>query len=64
MGRQREKLGKKKKYKLLLNSDEECFGGKGGKIPQTLTAKEEEVEGKPYALTFDLPAYGAVMFRF
>ena len=55
---------KKKKYKLLLNSDEECFGGKGGKIPQTLTAKEEEVEGKPYALTFDLPAYGAVMFRF
>ena len=55
---------KKKKYTLLLNSDEECFGGKGGKIPQTLTAKEEEVEGKPYALTFDLPAYGAVMFRF
>ena len=55
---------KKKKYTLLLNSDEECFGGKGGKIPQTLTAKEEEVEGKPYSLTFDLPAYGAVMFRF
>ena len=55
---------KKKKYTLLLNSDEECFGGKGGKIPPTLTAKDEEVEGKPYALTFDLPAYGAVMFRF
>ena len=55
---------KKKKYTLLLNSDEECFGGKGGKIPPALTAKDEEVEGKPYALTFDLPAYGAVMFRF
>ena len=55
---------KKKKYTLLLNSDEECFGGKGGKIPPALTAKNEEVEGKPYALTFDLPAYGAVMFRF
>ena len=55
---------KKKKYTLLLNSDEECFGGKGGKIPPALTAKNEEVEGKPYALTFDLPAYGAVVFRF
>ena len=55
---------KKKKYTLLLNSDEECFGGKGGKIPPTLTAKDEEAEGKPYALTFDLPAYGAVVFRF
>jgi len=55
---------KKKKYTLLLNSDEECFGGKGGKIPPALTAKNEEAEGKPYALTFDLPAYGAVMFRF
>ena len=55
---------KKKKYTLLLNSDEEYFGGKGGKIPPALTAKDEEVEGKPYALTFDLPAYGAVMFRF
>ena len=55
---------KKKKYTLLLNSDEECFGGKSGKIPPALTAKDEEVEGKPYALTFDLPAYGAVMFRF
>ena len=55
---------KKKKYTLLLNSDEECFGGKGGKISPALTAKDEEVEGKPYALTFDLPAYGAVMFRF
>ena len=55
---------KKKKYTLLLNSDEECFGGKGGKIPPALTAKDEEVEGKPYALTFDLPAYGAVVFRF
>lgn len=55
---------KKKKYTLLLNSDEECFGGKGGKIPPALTAKDEEAEGKPYALTFDLPAYGAVVFRF
>mgnify|MGYP004454450507 CR=1 FL=1 len=55
---------KKKKYTLLLNSDEECFGGKGGKIPPALTAKDEEAEGKHYALTFDLPAYGAVVFRF
>lgn len=55
---------KKKKYTLLLNSDEECFGGRGNKIPASITAKAEEADGKPYSLTFDLPAYGAAVFRF
>ena len=55
---------KKKKYTLLLNSDEECFGGRGNKIPASIAAKAEEADGKPYSLTFDLPAYGAAVFRF
>ncbi|MBP3458219.1 MAG: 1,4-alpha-glucan branching protein GlgB [Lachnospiraceae bacterium] len=55
---------KKKKYKLLLNSDDTCFGGNGGEIPKEITAKVKETDGKPYSLTFDLPPYGAAVFQF
>jgi 1,4-alpha-glucan branching enzyme len=55
---------KKKKYKLILNSDDTCFGGKGAVIPKEITAKENEADGKPYSLTFDLPPYGAAIFQF
>jgi len=57
-------VSKKKKYKLLLNSDEECFGGNGTEIPKELTAKAEEWDGREYSITFDLPAYGAAIFLF
>lgn len=55
---------KKKKYKLLLNSDDTCFGGNGGEIPKEIMAKVKETDGKPYSLTFDLPPYGAAIFQF
>ncbi len=55
---------KKKKYKLILNSDETCFGGNGGEIPKEITAKAKEADGKPYSITFDLPPYGAAIFQF
>ena len=66
MKREQFKVGvpKKKKYKLLLNSDEECFGGNGTLIAKELTAKAEEWDGKDYSITFDLPAYGAALFLF
>ncbi len=55
---------KKKKYKLILNSDDTCFGGNGGEIPKEITAKAKETDGKPYSITFDLPPYGAAVFQF
>ena len=55
---------KKKKYKLILNSDDTCFGGNGGEIPKEITAKAKETDGKPYSITFDLPPYGAAIFQF
>lgn len=57
---------KKKKYKLILNSDEERFGGKGGAIAAELTAvkEKEQVNYKDYSITFDLPGYGAAVFVF
>ena len=57
-------VDKKKKYKLLLNSDDVDFVGNGGTIPKEITAKAVKCDNKPYSLTFDLPAYGAALFLF
>ncbi|MFI3212914.1 MAG: 1,4-alpha-glucan branching protein GlgB [Eubacteriales bacterium] len=54
----------KKKYKLVLNSDDVKFGGNGGEIPTEISAIAEECDFKPYSLTFDLPANTAVVFSF
>ncbi len=54
----------KKKYKLLLNSDDARFGGNGGKIPQEIQATEEPCDYKDYRITFDLPACSAAVFTF
>lgn len=55
---------KKKKYKLLLNSDEKRFGGNGAEIPAEIAAAKDDCDRKPYMLMFDLPANGAVIFEF
>ena len=55
---------KKKKYKLVLNSDEERFGGWGNEVPAEITAKKEPCHYKDYSITFDLPPYCAAIFSF
>lgn len=55
---------KKKKYKLLLNSDEERFGGFGNQIPAEITAKKEPCCNQEQSITFDLPPYSAAVFVF
>ena len=55
---------KKKKYKLLLNSDDLEFGGNGAVIPAEISAQKILSNGKDYSIGFDLPAYGAVHFLF
>lgn len=55
---------KKKKYRLVLNSDEERFGGRGGQIPEELMAVKEPYHYKDYSITFDLPPYCAAVFLF
>lgn len=55
---------KKKTYKLVLNSDEEQFGGWGNEIPSELTAEKEPYHYKDYSISFDLPPYGAAVFVF
>jgi 1,4-alpha-glucan branching enzyme len=55
---------KKKKYKLILNSDETRFGGSGMSVPLTLTAAAKPFHYHDYSVTFDLPAYGAVFYAY
>ncbi|MBQ7919627.1 MAG: 1,4-alpha-glucan branching protein GlgB [Lachnospiraceae bacterium] len=55
---------KKKKYKLLLNSDEFEYGGNGNPLPAELTAKAEPHCAQKYSVTFDLPPYCAAVFLF
>lgn len=54
----------KKKYKLLLNSVEERFGGSGEEIPKEITAKKECCDYRDYSITLDLPPYAAAVFVF
>ena len=51
-------------YRLVLNSDEERFGGAGAAHPKRFTAKQGEWDGQPYSIGYPLPAYGAVVFSF
>ncbi len=55
---------KKKKYKLILNSDEERFGGWGNEIPAEITAEAEPFHYREYSLLVDLPPYCAAVFLF
>lgn len=55
---------KKKKYKLLLNSDEKRFGGQGHEIPAEIAAVKEPCNFKDYSISFDLPPYTAAIFLF
>ncbi len=55
---------KKKKYKLLLNSDETRFGGNGESLPKEITAVAEPCNYKDYSISFDLAPYSAAIFLF
>ncbi len=55
---------KKKKYKLLLNSDEKRFGGNGNEIPAEITALKDPCNFKDYSISFDLSPYTAAIFVF
>ena len=52
------------KYKLLLNSDDEKFGGWGNKLPKTVTAKKKPCHFHDYSMTLDLPPYGSTIYQF
>ena len=54
----------KKKYTLMLNSDDKAFGGNGKELPATFKAEEVSWDNQPYSFNVPLPAYGAVVIKF
>ncbi len=54
----------KKKYKLVLNSNEERFGGNGHKIPEVVEAEAKPLCGRKYSISIDLAPYTAAVFVF
>lgn len=57
-------LTKNKKYKLLLNSDEERFGGWGNELPAEFTAEKKPFHYHDYSATLNLPPYGSAVYVF
>lgn len=55
---------RRKQYKLVLNSDDEKYGGKGEKRPLVYKAVNSECDGRPYSFAYKLPAYGVAIFEF
>ena len=55
---------RRKQYKLVLNSDDEKYGGKGEKRPLVYKAVKSECDGRPYSFAYKLPAYGVAIFEF
>ena len=54
----------KKKYKLLLDSNEERFGGNGLVRETNYQAEEIPWDGQPYSIAYPLAPYGAAIFLF
>lgn len=55
---------RKKQYKLILNSDEERYGGPGGERPLIYKAVKKECDGQKYSFAYPLKPYGVAVFEF
>ena len=55
---------RRKQYKLILNSDDEQYGGDGIERPEIYKSEKSECDGLPYSFGYELPAYGVAVFEF
>ena len=55
---------KRKQYRLVLNSDDEKYGGTGEERPVVYKAVKKECDGRPYSFAYKLPPYGVAVFEF
>lgn len=55
---------RRKQYKLVLNSDEEKYGGTGEVRPLVYKAVAQECDGRPYSFAYSLKPYGVAVFEF
>lgn len=54
----------KKKYKLVLNSDEKKYGGNGNAIPKEISAQVGDCVNQKNHIVLDLPPYTALVYKF
>ena len=57
-------VSRRKQYKLILNSDDLQYGGKGKPRPSVYKAVKQECDGRPYSFAYELPPYGVAVFEF
>ena len=57
-------VSRRKQYKLILNSDDVKYGGKGEERPTVYKAVKQECDGRPYSFPYKLPPYGVAVFEF
>lgn len=55
---------RRKQLKLVLNSDEEKYGGKGEKRPLMYKPVKQECDGQKYSIAYPLPPYGVAVFEY
>ena len=66
MAREDYRVGvpRKKQYKLIMNSDDVKYGGKGEERPAVYKAVKQECDGRPFSFAYKLPPYGVAIFEF
>ena len=55
---------RRKQMKLVLNSDDVQYGGKGEPRPLLYKPVKQECDGQKYSFAYPLPAYGVAIFEF
>lgn len=55
---------RRKKYKLVMNSDDLKYGGKGEERPLEYKAEKQECDGQKFSFAYPLPPYGVAIFEF
>ncbi|WP_346663021.1 1,4-alpha-glucan branching protein GlgB [uncultured Merdimonas sp.] len=55
---------RRKQYKLVMDSDEEQYGGNGRKKPAVYKGVKQECDGRPYSFAYPLSPYGVAIFEF
>lgn len=55
---------KLKQYRLILDSEDEKYGGSSKDRPKVYRSKKGECDGQPYRLAYELPAFGVAVFTF
>ena len=54
---------RRKQLKLILNSDDAKYGGKGEERQLIYKPVKQECDGQKYSFAYPLPAYGVAVFE-